>query len=177
VFTKAKYLGFAAGVLLMGVCASAQTVVGGSPSVLIPAVGVAPTESVQVNVTNMAPLSPNGGVEPNCSGIILFYYSPANSPNSVLPFAETGFSVASGQSFSFSAPYSSTSGTGGRQVIRAAINLAITTSGTTPACILVSSVETFDTSSSVVHAVINPPAVTQGVASSSQARAAATSLR
>jgi hypothetical protein len=71
VFTKAKYLGFAAGVLLMGVCASAQTVVGGSPSVLIPAVGVAPTESVQVNVTNMAPLSPNGRVEPNCSGIIL----------------------------------------------------------------------------------------------------------
>jgi hypothetical protein len=46
-------------------------------------------------------------------------------------------------------------------VIRPAINLATTTSGTTPACILVSSVETFDTSSSVVHAVINPPAVTQ----------------
>ena len=96
-FTNGKFLDFAAGVLLMGVCASAQTVVGGSPSVLIPAVGVAATESVQVNVTNMAPLSPNGGVEPNCSGIILFYYSPANSPNSVLPFAQTGFSVASGQ--------------------------------------------------------------------------------
>jgi hypothetical protein len=72
VFTNGKFLDFAAGVLLMGVCASAQTVVGGSPSVLIPAVGVAATESVQVNVTNMAPLSPNGGVEPNCSGIILF---------------------------------------------------------------------------------------------------------
>jgi hypothetical protein len=38
-------------------------------------------------------------------------------------------------------------------------------------------VETFDTSSSVVHAVINPPAVTQGVDSSSQGRAAATSVR
>jgi len=63
VSTKTKDLRFAAGVLLMGVCASAQTVVGGSPSVLIPAIGVAPTESVQVNVTNMAPLSPNGGVE------------------------------------------------------------------------------------------------------------------
>jgi len=168
VFTKGKYLDFAAAVLLMGVCAPAQTVVGGSPSVLIPAIGVAPTESVQVNVTNMAPQSLNGSIQ-NCSGIILFYYSPANSPNSVLPFAQTGFSVASGQSFSFSAPYSSTSGTGGRQVIRPAINLSITTSGTTPACILVSSVETFDTSSGVVHAVINPPAVTQGVDSSSQA--------
>jgi len=177
VFTKAKYLGFAAGVLLMGVCASTQTVVGGSPSVLIPAVGVAPTESVQVNVTNMAPFSPNGGVEPNCTGVILFYYSPAYSPNSVLPFAQTGFSVTSGQSFSFSTPYSSSGGTGGRQVIRPAINLAITINGPNPACILVSSVETFDTSSGVVHAVINPPAVTQGVESSSQARAAATSLR
>jgi hypothetical protein len=175
VFINEKYLVFAAGVLLVAACASAQTVVGGSPSVMIPAVGVAATESVQVNVTNMAPLSPNGGVESNCSGIILFYYSPVNSPNSVLPFAQTGFSVASGQSFSFSAPYSSTSGAGGRQVIRPAINLAITTSGTAPACMLISSVEIFDTSSSVVHAVINPPAVTQGVDSSSQARAAATS--
>jgi len=176
VFTIGKYPGFAA-VLFMSVCASAQTVVGGSPSVLIPAVGVAPTETVQVNVTNMAPFSPNGGVEPNCSGVILFYYSPANSPNSVLPFAQAGFSVASGQSFSFSTPYSATTGTGGRQVIRPAINLAITISGTTPACILVSSVETFDTSSNVVHAVINPPALTQGLDGNSQARAAATSVR
>ena len=161
--TRGKGLDFAAGALLMGMCASAQTVVGGSPSVLIPAIGMAATESVQVNVTNMAPQSPNGGVETNCSGIILFYYTPANSPNSVLPFAHTGFSVAGGQSFSFSVPYSSTNGTGGRQVIRPAINLAITTSGTTPACILVSSVETLDSSSGVVHAVISPPPVIQGV--------------
>jgi hypothetical protein len=33
-----KYLGLAVGVVLMAVCASTQTVVGGSPSVLIPAV-------------------------------------------------------------------------------------------------------------------------------------------
>jgi len=95
----------------------------------------------------------------------------------VIPFAQTGFSVVSGQTFSFSAPYSSTTGTGGRQTIRPAINLGVTTSGTTPACILVSSVETFDTSSGVVHAIINPPAITQGVGSSSQTRAAATSVR
>jgi hypothetical protein len=80
VFRKAKYPGFAAGALLVVVTASAQTVVGGSPSVLIPAVGVAPTESVQVNVTNMAPFSPNGDVEPNCTGVILFLLRPCLQP-------------------------------------------------------------------------------------------------
>jgi hypothetical protein len=175
VFTNNQPLCLAA-IFLISANAFAQTVVGGSPSVLIPAVGVAPTESVQVNVTNMAPQSLTGGIE-NCSGVILFYYSPANSPNSVLPFAQTGFSVAGGQTFSFSAPYSSTGGTGQRQMIRPAINLAITTSGTTPACILASSVEIFDTTTGVLHAIFAPPILTQGIDSGSAARSVVTPVR
>lgn len=132
---------------------------------LIPAVGMAATESVEVNVSNMAPLPANGGAEPNCTGIILFYYSPSYSPTSVLPFAQATFSIASGQSFSFAVQYSSTGGTGGRQVIRPAINLGhqVAANGVTPACILVSSVETTDTATGVTHAAINPPPVSRGL--------------
>lgn len=122
----------------------------------IPAVGISALEMVQVNVTNMAPFSPAGGLEPNCTGVILFYSSPAYSPGSVLPFAQKTFSITSGQTFSFSTNYSATGGNGDRQVIRPAVNLA-TTVGTAPACILVTSVETFDASTGATHAVITPP--------------------
>ena len=150
-------------------------------AVMIPAIGISPTETVQVNVTNMAPLPLAGGLAPTCQSVILFYYTPSNSPGSLTPFAQMTFSVVSGQTFSFAAPYASTPGTGGRQMIRPAINLAtqngvvengIVTSS--PICILVTSVETFDTTNGVSHSVVNPPPVTQTPDSSTQARAAVT---
>jgi len=107
-----KHLTLAAAIFLLALNSSAQTIAGGAPSVPIPAVGISALEMVQVNVTNMAPFSPAGGLEPNCTGVILFYSSPAYSPGSVLPFAQKTFSITSGQTFSFSTNYSATGGNG-----------------------------------------------------------------
>jgi hypothetical protein len=120
---------------------------------LLPPVGLAATETAQVNVVNSA-LPVPGGLEPFCSGTIVFYGGA--SGQTVLGNV-AAFQVRPGEVFSAALPFSSTGATASRTVIRVAITLSAFTVPTaagpqvTP-CSLVSSIETYDTVTGVTHA-------------------------
>jgi len=122
----------------------------------LPPVGLAVSETAQVNVVNTALPPASGGAAPNCNGTIAFYGGSGGGV--VLQVA--AFQVQSGQIFSAALPYASTGATGGRTVIRIAITLTPfmipTTIGPVVApCTLASSFETFDSTSGVTHGVVS----------------------
>jgi hypothetical protein len=111
---------------------------------VFPPVGLASTETVQINVLNTA-TSPTGGSAASCTGTITF----SNAKGAAIGTA-TAFTVASGQVFSAALPYSSSGTSTGRAEIVGAIQSTTTFPPKAP-CSLVFSLETFDTSSGVTH--------------------------
>ncbi len=114
----------------------------------LPPVGLASTETAQVNVVNAAPASAGAGT---CTGSIAFY----NAAGAIIGSA-TDFKVTTGEIASVALPYASAQATGdARIVVRAEISLnfnAPTAAGAAPpACMLGGSLETYDTSSGVTH--------------------------
>ena len=152
-----------AGLLFIAAAAFAQTTTTTAvmPSPQLPPIGLAATETAQVNVANTALPSPAGGAEPVCNGTIAFY---GEGPLIIGPV--TGFSVQSGSTTFAALPYSLTGASGSRTVIRVAITLSpvniMTAAGPQIApCTLTSSLETYDTGTGVTHASVagvNPPA-------------------
>jgi hypothetical protein len=123
------------------------------PTPLLPPVGLAATETAQVNVVNSA-LPVPGGIEPFCSGTIVFYGGAGGQ--TVLGNA-AAFQVRPGGVFSAALPFSATGATASRTVIRVAITLSAFTVPTATGpqvspCSLVSSLETYDTVTGVTHA-------------------------
>jgi hypothetical protein len=108
-----------------------------------PPVGLAPTETLQINVLNTATAA-TGGTAASCTGTITF----SGSTGSVIGTA-TPFTVGSGQVASAKLPFSS-SGATGRVEIVGSIQSTITFPQKAP-CSLVFSLETFDTSTGVTH--------------------------
>lgn len=145
-----------------------------SSTTSLPPVGLASTETAQVNVVNSAPASAGSGT---CTGSIAFY----NSAGAIIGSA-TDFKVTNGEIFSVTLPYSSAQATSNsRIVIRAEVSLnfnAPTATGLAPpACMLGGSLETYDTSSGVTHvffplgSLITPlAAIRTGVIGGLQAR-------
>jgi hypothetical protein len=120
-------------------------------SSVLPPMGVASSETIQVNVINNAstPTAPDAAA-PSCSGTIAFY----SATGSIIG-TPTSFTIGNEQIFSASLPYSATGATGARTVVRAIITLAATAwAGLVPppACALGSSMETYDTLTGVTHA-------------------------
>jgi ABC-type antimicrobial peptide transport system permease subunit len=130
----------------------------------LPAVGLASTETVQVNVLNTSPVfattSPTPA-PPDCAGSIAFYDANGNVIGSA-----TDFKVGSGQTSSAKLPYASAAASGtARIVVRAEISVTMstvtpptpTTGGSPvlplflPTCFLTSSLETYDTATGVTH--------------------------
>jgi hypothetical protein len=120
-------------------------------------VGLAPSETAQVNVVNttQVPTSISTLVpppSPACTGTISFL----NATGAVIG-KPTPFTVAPGQVFSATLPYGSAGVTGGaRAEIRGEVQLLATPSATANAivfspCSLSYSFETFDTSTGVTH--------------------------
>jgi hypothetical protein len=139
------------GLLFMAVTAFGQTTVttNYAPSPTLPPVGLAATETVQVNVVNTAAAFPNGTV-PSCSGTITFY----NAHGSVIG-TPTSFTVGSGQILSVTLPYASTGASGLRTVVRAGIATMETIAGFgIPPCVLGSSLETYDSATGVTHTFV-----------------------
>lgn len=121
-----------------------------SSTTSLPPVGLASTETAQVNVVNSAPASAGSGT---CTGSIAFY----NAAGAIIGSA-TDFKVTNGEIFSAKLPYSSAQATGdSRIVIRAEVTLnfnAQTVEGSAvppQPCMLGGSLETYDTSSGVTH--------------------------
>jgi hypothetical protein len=159
-----------AGLLLVAFSAFGQvaitTATSAPPSPQLPPVGLAVTETAQVNVVNTALPPSLGGAAPNCSGTIAFY-GGAGGGSILGPVA--AFEVGYGQMFSVALPYASTGASGPRTVIRVAITLSAiripTATGIEIApCTLASSLETYDTATGVTHAFASGVA-TQGLTS------------
>jgi hypothetical protein len=128
----------------MGVtaCAMAQGVTGSTTfteQFSFPPVGLALTETAQINVVNIA-AAPASGTAASCTGSISF----VNSTGAAIGTATT-FIVATGQISSVSLPFAKAALSGNRAEIRGVVVLT----GTRPAtalCSLVFSLDTYDTS-------------------------------
>ena len=130
----------------------------------LPPVGLASTETVQVNVVNASPALPTvstTAAPPACSGSITFLDAGGSTIGTA-----TEFKLSSGQIFSARLPYATAAASGtARIVVRAAISTTLNLSsapnpvvnGTTvlplllPNCFLTSSLETYDTATGVTH--------------------------
>jgi hypothetical protein len=164
---------FVAGLLFLTVSALGQTTATPSPSIpplsQFPPVGLAATETAQVNVFNTAPPSPAGGRAPVCSGTIAFYVG-GSIVGTVTAFAVGGY-YGTPKTFSAALPYASTGASGSRVVVLAVITPSIVTPPTdgsgVPPCALASSLETYDTVTGVTHAFVSGVAVQGSVAQGS----------
>jgi len=134
--------------------ASAQTTT--TPSTVtrqssFPPAGLASSETMQVNVANIATASPSGTAA-SCTGTISFI----NSSGTTIGTAAS-FTLASGHGSSASLPYSQAGAGGTRAEIRGVVAVTATPGSGVP-CALVSSLETYDTSTGVTHVFLAGPA-------------------
>ncbi len=138
-----------------GQAATTTTTVTRSES--LPPVGLAVTDTIQVNVTNIATATTNGTAA-SCTGSVAFY----NASGAIIGTA-TAFTLGSGQISSIKLPYASAGASGSRAVVRPVINATGTQPSATP-CSLQYSVETYDSATGVTHvfAAGAGPAVPQG---------------
>jgi hypothetical protein len=107
-------------------------------------VGLASSETAQINVTNVAATS-SRGTAASCTGNISFL----NAAGAVIGTA-TNFTVTTGQISSVALPFSRAASTGSRVEVRGAVQLTTPTTNAPP-CSLEFSLETYDTVSGVTH--------------------------
>jgi hypothetical protein len=106
----------------------------------LPVVGLAGTETLQVNVVNVATVPSTSKETPSCAGAISF----ANSSGTAIG-SPVKFTVGSGQIYSAPLPFSATGYTS-RGEILATIQQTVSS-----LCSMVVSLETFDSISGVTH--------------------------
>jgi hypothetical protein len=119
-------------------------------------VGLASSETAQVNVVNLAPSVqsvtpgsvPAEGAKALCTGGITFYNSSGNIITS-----SPSFAIGTRQIFSATLPYSETLPTNGTSGARTAVWATVTIGGdnTANACAPAANIETFDTATGVTH--------------------------
>jgi len=144
-------------------------------TVNLPVVGLASSETAQVNVVNLAGsfLIISGafslGATASCTGAISFYDASGNAIGS-----PTSFTINSGQTFSATVPYSAIipadrppSGNG-RTTVRASVTINRTNTAGIP-CSPASNLETFDTATGVTHVHVEGGGTFWGLAGLRQA--------
>jgi hypothetical protein len=107
-----------------------------------PPVGLAGSETMQINVLNSATAS-STGTAVSCTGTISF----TSATGAALGTA-TSFTVTSGEIFSATLPFAKSAATGTRTEVVGVVS--VTTASGTP-CGLRTSLETFDTATGVTH--------------------------
>lgn len=131
--------------LLAGLTAMAQTTTSSSSTVTqdlnYPPIGLASSETAQINVANLAAAS-SSGTAAACSGTVSFLSAAGAAIGTA-----SSFTLTSGQISSISLPYSKVGGSG-RTEVRGVIMLTETPGSGVP-CELVSSLETYDTSTAL----------------------------
>ncbi len=145
-----KLLQFLSAALIAATAAIAQTTTTGTltQSTDTPPVGLASSETLQINVVNTASNSSNGTAA-SCTGTVSFLNATGAAIGS-----PTSFTVASGAIASVSLPFGKTGATGTRTEIRAVIARTFTPGATpaaAPPCSLQATLETYDTSTGVTH--------------------------
>ena len=129
--------------LIVTVWAMAQTTTTATRTASFPPVGLAASETAQINVVNLAG---NGTTTAaSCMGSISFV-----GPTGAVIGAATAFTVTSGQIFSATLPYAKIAASG-RTTVRGVVSLTVTTGTARPPCTLETSLETFDTATGATH--------------------------
>jgi len=159
-FPKIKFLAPAFVLMALAATASAQTSGPVSPppatytqTFNFPPAGLAGTETLQVNVVNVATAPPNVTATASCTGTITF---AAANGSPVTTNTPQKFTLGTGQVYSASLTLSQTTYSS-RGEIRAIVQQTITLP-TLSACTLSMSLEIFDTSTGVTHAIMSGPA-------------------
>jgi hypothetical protein len=111
-----------------------------------PPVGLASSETAQINVTNLATAS-SSGTAASCTGTISFL-----SASGTVIGSATSFTAASGVTASVTLPFAKTASTSVRTEVRGVI--ALTSVSKVP-CSLSTSLETYDTTSGVTHVYLS----------------------
>jgi hypothetical protein len=136
------------GAVTAGLAQPTTTAAAPARQFTFPPVGLASTETAQINVVNLAANS-SRGTAASCTGNLSFLDSSGAAIASATPFT-----IASGQIFSASLPYSAAGGSSSRVEIRAKVQVTLPSASNAP-CGLLSSFETFDTSSGVTHLLVS----------------------
>ena len=117
-----------------------------------PPVGLAATETLQINVANLASNS-SSGTAASCTGTVTFV-----NPSGATIGTVASFTVTSGQTSSVSLPFAKT-GASARTEIRSIVGYTVTSD---VPCSLASSLETYDTSTGVTHLFLSNDASAGG---------------
>ena len=125
-----------------------------------PPVGLASSETAQVNIVNIAKASTTAGATaPACAGTITFTNAAGTAIGNAVSFTTTGSEV-----FSTSLNFSQVGASGVRGEFVASVQLTSTVPSKAP-CSLVFSLETFDTSTGATHVLLGNSAAGGGLIS------------
>lgn len=137
--------------------AAAQTTTTGTVTQTsnTPAVGLASSETAQINLVNTASNS-SSGTAASCTGTVTFLNASGTAIGAAQPFTAT-----SGAIVSVSLPFGKTGATGVRTEIRATISRTLTVGVAIPPgasvaapCALEATLETYDSSTGVTHVFV-----------------------
>jgi hypothetical protein len=123
-----------------------------------PPVGLASSETAQINVVNIASNS-SSGTAASCTGTISFLNASGTAIGTATPFT-----IASGVISSVSLPFAKVGVTGTRTEIRGVITRTVTLNSGVP-CSLQATFETYDSSTGATHvylANVSVPSVPEG---------------
>lgn len=148
-----KFQLFLSAALLTSAAALGQTTTTGTvtQSANTPVVGVASSETLQINVVNTASNASNGTLA-SCTGTVSFLNASGQTIGSASPFTVTSGAIAS-----VSLPFSKIGVTGTRAEVRAVITRTVTltpSAATNVPCLLQGTLETYDTSTGVTHVYV-----------------------
>ena len=124
------------------------TPVSGTRDYVFPPVGLASSETASITVANTASSSSTTGTPPSCTGTISF--SNANGAIGT----PASFTVGSGGLQTITLSFASAGLTGNRGEIQGRVSLAISSTAPAP-CSLMLSLETYDSTTFVTHAVLS----------------------
>ena len=120
-----------------------------TPTINLPPVGLGSTQTLEVNVANVASNS-SSGTAASCTGTVTFVDATGKAIGAAQPFTLTA-----GQTSPLRLPFASSGGTAPRTTLRAVVSLTVPTTTPRPPCTLDVSVDIFDTNTGATAAVIS----------------------
>lgn len=120
-----------------------------TPTINLPPVGLGATQTLEVNVANVASNS-SSGTAASCTGTVTFVDASGKTIGSA-----QSFTVTAGQTSPIRLPFASSGGTGTRTTLRAVVSLTVPTTTPRPPCTLEVSAAIFDTNTGATSAVMS----------------------
>ncbi len=140
----------ALGAMSVGALAQTTTTTTAHPR-SFPPVGLAPTETLQINLLNTAAASSSGAAA-SCTGSVSF-----TGPTGTAIGSAKTYTVASNQIVSVSLPFSSAGASGRTEIVA-----SFTPTASSAPCALTTTLEVFDTSTGVIHLHLDGAGVASG---------------